>query len=387
MGSFIPYGTQDITKEDIKEVINTLKSDYLTQGPKVPEFENLVSKYCDSSHSLAFNSATSALHVACLSLEIGSDDIVWTSPISFVASSNCALYCGAKIDFVDIDPKTNNICPKNLEKKLIAAKDTGALPKAVIVVHLTGLPCDLLDIHKLSIKFGFKIIEDASHAIGASYKNNKIGSCEFSDVTIFSFHPVKIITTGEGGVLTTNKKEIYDNALLFRSHGVTKDKNLFKKQNYPTFYYEQHMLGFNYRLTDLSASLGISQLARLTSFLKSRNKIAKKYTSELSSLPIETPVVPKDRLSSFHLYVIKVDKQNKKSRDDFFKYMQENNIGVNLHYIPIYRQPYYENMFNFNKEEFPNAEDYFQRAISLPIFPKLGQKQEIVISKIKEYFE
>ena len=381
----IPYGRQNISEEDIKAVSDVLKSDFLTQGNAVPEFENKVSQYCNVDFAYAVNSATSALHISCLALDVGPNDIVWTSAVSFVASANCALYCGASIDFIDIDANTYNMCVKSLTAKLEEASKIGKLPKVVIPVHLTGQPCEMEEIFELSKKYKFKIIEDASHAIGAIYKNTKIGDCKYSDIAVFSFHPVKIITTGEGGMVTTNDKEISDKLSLYRTHGITRDVDIMQNVPDGPWYYEQIKLGFNYRMTDIQAALGVSQMNRLDSFIQKRHEISKRYDKYFQDLPsIKLPYQNKDGYSSFHLYVIRVD--NNKSKVDhkkLFNHLRDNDIGVNIHYIPIYRQPFYSK-FGFNSKDFPESEKYYSEAISIPIYPDLDEKsQEFVYKLIK----
>jgi len=382
--SYIPYGRQDISEEDIASVVSVLRSDYLTQGPKVPEFEYGLLNYCGSSYAIAVNSATSALHIACLALGLGEGDFLWTSPISFVASANCGLYCGAKVDFVDIDPRTYNMSVEALEKKLLKAQAAGKLPKVVIPVHLTGQPCDMKAIHALACKFGFKIIEDASHAVGGKYQNLPIGNCKYSDITVFSFHPVKIITTAEGGAAVTNNSDLASRMNLFRSHGITKDENCFQKKSDGPWYYEQITLGFNYRMTELQAALGISQLKRVNKFVNQRHQLAQRYNELLKDLPLTTPFQMEDGYSAFHLYVICLDnKLVNKSQLQVFEVLRSFEIGVNLHYIPIYRHPYYRDM-GFDHHLFPSAEKYYQEAISLPMFSLMTfEEQERVVDSLK----
>ena len=328
---FVPYGKQDIQKKDIDYVVNVLKSDFLTQGPCVPQFENSVKNYCGANYAAAVNSATSALHISLLALDVGPGDYVWTSPVSFVASANAALYCGAKIDFVDIDPFTYNMCSNSLEKKLKAAKLNNLLPKVVIPVHLSGLPCDMKAIHRLSKKYGFNIVEDASHAIGASYQKNKIGSCNFSDITVFSFHPVKIITTGEGGIALTNNKKLYQKFELFRSHGITRDPNFMTQPPDGLWYYQQLELGYNYRMSDIQAGLGISQMSRIDEYIRKRHNIAEFYDSELKNCSLVLPYHPQDAYSSYHLYIIRLLENNQTKHQELFAKLRQLGIGVNLH--------------------------------------------------------
>ena len=383
--NFIPYGRQNITEEDIDAVVNVLKSDYLTQGPKVPEFEDAIKKQCNVGYALAMNSATSALHVACLALDVGKDDIVWTTPITFVASANCALYCGATIDFVDIDPKTYNLSTQALDEKLQAAKVEGRLPKVVIPVHLCGQPCDMEGIYKLSKEYGFSIIEDASHAIGGSYKNEPIGNCQYSDITIFSFHPVKIITTAEGGVATTNSKDLAQKMDLLRSHGITRDSDLMTHEPDGSWYYQQVMLGFNYRMTEMQAALGVSQIKRLSTITDKRHQLAKNYDSILAELPVVTPYQHSDGYSGLHLYVIRLEtNQIQKSHKEVFDELRASNIGVNLHYIPVHLQPYYQQSLGFKAGDFPEAELYYSQAISLPMYPGLSnEEQDYVLQTLR----
>ncbi len=367
----IPYGRQEVTKEDIDSVVDVLKSDFLTQGPVLPKFEKAVADFCNVKYAFAVNSATSALHLACLALDVGKGDIVWTAANTFVASSNCALYCGAEVDFVDIDPNTFNISTLELRKKLEQANKNNTLPKVVIPVHMTGQSCEMEEIYELSIKYGFKIIEDGSHAIGGKYKNNYVGSCRYSDITIFSFHPVKIITTGEGGMVLTKDKSLANKVELLRTHGITRDKELIKQFDGP-WYYEQHLLGFNYRMTDIQAALGLSQLERLEKYVKIRNEIAKKYDKLFENLPFKTPKLIDEVYSSFHLYVIRVESEStQKSHKEIFEDLRESGILVNLHYIPVYLHPFYRDQLGFKPGYCVNAEKYYREAISIPMYPSL----------------
>lgn len=381
----IPYGKQDINQDDIDAVVKVLRSDFLTQGPKVPEFEECVASYCGARHALAVNSATSALHVACLALGLGPGDWLWTSPNTFVASANCGLYCGAQVDFVDIDPLTYNMCPVALEQKLISAELNGTMPKVVVAVHLTGQPCDMQALHKLSIKFGFKLIEDASHAIGGRYLDEPIGSCKFSDITVFSFHPVKVITTAEGGMVLTQSDELAQRMDLFRSHGITRDPNFMTSPPDGPWYYQQIELGFNYRMTDLQAALGVSQMQRLDDFVTLRHKLAKRYDELLADLPITTPWQHADGYSGYHLYVVrlKLDQINF-THGEVFQKMRELGVGVNLHYIPVHLHPYYQRM-GFKVGDFPHSEQYYREAVSLPMHTLLtGVQQDAVVSALKQ---
>ena len=372
----IPYGQQDINQADIDSVVDVLQSDFLTQGPQVPLFEKKVSDYCGSEFGVAVNSATSALHVACLALGLGKGDWLWTSPNTFVASANCGLYCGAKIDFVDIDPRTYNLSAEKLEQKLIQAKKNDNLPKIVIPVHFAGQSCDMRKIHSLSQEYGFKIIEDASHAIGGKYLDQPIGGCQYSDIAVFSFHPVKIITTAEGGLATTNDKELSERMRLFRSHGVTRDPELMTKESSGSWYYQQVELGFNYRVTELQAALGVSQIERLDEFVTLRHKRQKRYDKFLKNLPVVTPYQDMDSYSALHLYPIQIQTDKVKStRKEIFKALRKNDIGVNVHYIPVHTQPYYENK-GFKKGDFPNAESYYESAISIPLFHAMTFEQQ-----------
>jgi len=380
----IPYARQEIHREDIEAVVSVLQSEFLTQGPSVPAFEQAVASYCGARHAVAVNSATSGLHMACLALGVGPGDVVWTSPISFVASANCALYCGAKVDFVDIDPQTYNLSADCLAEKLAKAKKEGGLPKVVIPVHLCGQPCEMARIHELGRQYGFKIIEDASHAIGAKYRGEPIGSCRHSDITVFSFHPVKIITTGEGGMLLTQQASLDKRLRLLRSHGTSASKeDMQVRPKDEIWNYQQMDLGYNYRMTDIQAALGLSQMKRLDEFVARRHALAEKYNRLLSEFPVVMPWQHPDSHSSYHLYVIrlKLDKI-KKSHRQVYDELVEAGIRVNLHYIPVYRHPYFEKM-GFKSGYCPQAERYFAEAISIPLYPGLSEaQQQIVIQEL-----
>lgn len=372
----IPYGRQDIHQQDINAVVEVLESDFLTQGPKVPAFEQSVKNACNVKYALAVNSATSALHIACLSLGLKEGDWLWTTPNTFVASANCGLYCGAQVDFVDIDPYTYNLCEKELEKKLIDAEKSGKLPKIVVPVHFSGQPCDMEAIYNLSQKYGFKIIEDASHAIGGKYKGEPIGNCRYSDITIFSFHPVKIVTTAEGGMAVTNSPELAEKLDLLRSHGITRNSSLMTKPMDGPWYYEQIELGFNYRMTELQAALGVSQMQRLEDFVAKRHKLAQRYNELLKDLPITLPLQHEDGYSGLHLYVIRLQLDKiTKTHLEVFEGMREASILVNLHYIPVHLQPYYQSM-GFKAGQLPQAEQYYQEAMSIPMFPTMTEEQQ-----------
>ncbi len=370
----IPYSRQNINKSDIESVLEVLKSDYLTQGPKTPLFESKLSEKFDAKYAIAVNNATSALHLACLSLGVTKNDIVWTSTITFVASANCARYCGAEIDLVDIDSNNFNISTDKLEEKLIKAKKKNRLPKVLIPVHLAGNPCDMERIYNLSKEYGFKIIEDASHAMGARYKNSKIGSCKYSDITVFSFHPVKMITTAEGGVCLTNNKDLHDKIYNLRSHGIIRSNYTNPDENHGPWYYEQTELGFNYRLNDILSALGASQLDRLDSFIEKRNKLANYYLNKLKENKFLIPqIINKQDLSSYHLFIVKIDKSHFESRLNLFEKLRGEGYFVNIHYIPIYKHPYYSKMFD--KNDFSNSEEYYSSCISLPLYPNLDETE------------
>ncbi|MDX8400580.1 MAG: UDP-4-amino-4,6-dideoxy-N-acetyl-beta-L-altrosamine transaminase [Gallionellaceae bacterium] len=373
--SMIPYGRQDINQADIDAVVDILRSDFLTQGPAVPAFENTVAVYCGATYGVATNSATSALHIACLALGVGKGDVVWTTPITFVASANCALYCGATVDFVDIDPRTYNLSVERLAEKLILAEKLGTLPKVVIPVHLCGQSCEMEGIYKLAQQYDFKIIEDASHAIGGYYKGSAIGSCQYSDITIFSFHPVKIITTGEGGMSLTNDPLLAGKMVRLRSHGVTRDPAEMTHAPDGPWYYQQIELGFNYRMTDIQAALGLSQMKRLDQFVSKRHELARRYDKLLSEY-VTIPWQHEDSYSGLHLYVIRLQGGLLKAGHRVvFERLRVAGIGVNLHYIPVYHHPYYARQ-GFNASDFPEAERYYSEAISLPMYPGLTEEQQ-----------
>lgn len=375
----IPYGRQDITQADIDSVVGVLQSDFLTQGPMVPRFEQGVAMHVGARHAVAVNSATSALHIACLALGLGPGDRLWTTPVTFVASANCGLYCGAEVDFVDIDPCTYNLCPLALERKLEQAEREGKLPKVVVPVHLSGQPCDMRAIHALALRYGFKIIEDASHAIGGKYRDEFIGNCRYSDITVFSFHPVKIITTAEGGMALTNDLQLANRMALLRSHGITRDPAQMTHEADGPWYYQQVDLGFNYRMTELQAALGVSQMERLDEYVARRHQLAQRYNDLLDDLPVTTPWQHPDSYSGLHLYVIRLqlDKIGKSHRQ-IFEALRAQGIGVNLHYIPVHTQPYYQSM-GFKCGDFPQAEGYYREAISLPIFQTMTEEQQVQV--------
>lgn len=381
----IPYGHQDISQADIDAVVAVLQSDFLTQGPQVPLFEQTVAKHVGTKHALAVNSATSALHIACLALGLGQGDWLWTTPVTFVASANCGLYCGAQVDFVDIDPRTYNLCPKALEAKLVAAEQAGNLPKVLVAVHLCGQSCDMAAIHALGQKYGFKIIEDASHAIGGKYKGEFIGNSRYSDITVFSFHPVKIITTAEGGMVLTNSDELAHKMALLRSHGITRDTAHMTHAPDGPWYYQQIDLGYNYRMTELQAALGVSQMQRLDTFVARRHQLAQRYDQLLVSLPVTTPWQHPDSYSGLHLYVVRLqlDRINKTHRQ-VFEALREQGIGVNLHYIPVHTQPHYQRM-GHKVGDYPRAEQYYAEAISLPMYQTLSDsQQDLVVAMVQK---
>ena len=372
----IPYGRQEITQADVDAVLGVLQSDFLTQGPAVPQFEASVASHVGAKYAVACNSATSALHVACLALGLGPGDWLWTSPITFVASANCGLYCGAQVDFVDIDPRTYNLCPIALAEKLAVAEKAGKLPKVVVAVHLCGQPCDMAAIHALAKQYGFRVIEDASHAIGARYAGNQVGNGRYSDITVFSFHPVKIITTAEGGMAVTNSDVLADKMALLRSHGITRDAAHMTHAPDGPWYYQQIDLGYNYRMTELQAALGVSQMQRLDDYVARRHALARRYDELLARLPVTVPWQHPDAHSALHLYVIRLNlDQIRQTHLEVFEALRQRGVGVNLHYIPVHTQPYYARM-GFKVGDFPQSERYYAEAISLPMYPTLTHAQQ-----------
>lgn len=381
----IPYGRQHITQADIDAVTDVLHSDFLTQGPAVPAFEQRLCDLVSAQYAIAVNSATSALHIACLALGVGPGSRVWTSPISFVASANCVRYCGASVDFVDIEPDSGNMAVDKLRQKLELARNNDTLPQVVIPVHLAGASCDMQQIHYLANEFGFNIIEDASHAVGASYQDEAVGQCRYSDITVFSFHPVKIITTAEGGVALTNNAELADKMRLLRSHGISRDEALMTEPSHGAWYYQQLALGFNYRMTDIQAALGLSQSMRLLPIIQKRQLLAANYNRLLNELPLGLPAQDDDNISAWHLYIVRLNDKTK--RKTVFDGLRAAGIGVNVHYIPIHTQPYYQQL-GFDWGDFPVAEDFYERIISLPMFPELtGEQQQYIADKLTELLQ
>lgn len=381
----IPYGRQSISDADIQAVVDVLQSDWLTQGPAVERFERSVAEYCGARYAVAVNSATSALHIACLAAGLGSGDSLWTSPNTFVASANCGLYCGADVDFADIDPRTYNLSAAELERRLEAVVRSGKLPKVVVPVHFAGQSCEMDRIARLAGKYGFTVIEDASHAIGGRYGKTRIGSCTFSAMTVFSFHPVKIITTGEGGMVLTNDGSLYEKLVRLRSHGITRDPALMVGESHGPWYYQQIELGFNYRMTDIQAALGASQMARLDEFVSRRHYLACRYDKGLWDLPVILPWQHDDAYSAFHLYVVRLQLERVgRSHREVFEALRQRGILVNLHYIPVHTQPHYREM-GFMPGDFPEAEKYYREAISLPLYFGLGEAdQDRVITAVRE---
>jgi len=380
----IYYGKQSINEEDIKAVEEVLRSDFLTQGPAIERFERSVADYCGAKYAVAVCNATAALHIACLSAGLSGGGILWTSPITFVASANCGRYCGADVDFVDIDEKTYNISVAALEEKLRHARRDNHLPQVVIPVHLAGQSCDMARIKELSEEYNFTVIEDASHAVGADYLHTKVGSCAFSDMAVFSFHPVKIITTGEGGMVLTNRKDLYEKLRLYRSHGITRDLSKMTRESDGAWYYQQIELGCNYRMTDIQAALGSSQMRRLDSFIVRRRDLAARYDELLRDLPLVTPYTMEGTNPSWHIYVVRLSfDQRCKTKQQIFEEMKERGIVLNLHYIPVHRQPYYENL-GFRQGDFPESEKYYEEAFTLPLYYDLtNDEQDRIVEALR----
>jgi len=382
---FIPYGRQSISQADIEAVVGVLQSDWLTQGPAIARFEKAVADYCGAKYAVAVSSATAALHISCLAVGLCAGDWLWTSPNTFVASANCGLYCGAKIDFVDIDPHTYNLSIDCLEAKLVEAERLGKLPKVVVPVHFAGQSCEMERIGALARRYGFVVLEDASHAIGGHYRGLPIGSCQYSDIAVFSFHPVKIITTGEGGMVVTNRGDLYEKLIRLRTHGITRNPDLMTKPSHGPWYYQQLELGFNYRMTDIQAALGASQMQRLDEFVSHRRTLANRYTKMLAGLPLTLPWQHPETESSWHLYVVRLKLEEiTKTHRQVFEELRQAGIGVNLHYIPVHTHPYYQYL-GFRWGEFPAAEKYYQEAISLPLYYELTKtEQDIVVEALQK---
>lgn len=381
----IYYGKQCIDEQDINAVIEVLKSDFLTQGPAIEKFEQAVAEYCGAKYAVAVTNATSALHIACMAAGLGAGDTLWTSPITFTASANCGRYCGADVDFVDIDNDTYNMSVTALKEKLEKAE---VKPKVVVPVHLAGQSCEMEEIHKLAQQYGFTVIEDASHAIGADYKDTKVGCCKYSDMVVFSFHPVKIITTGEGGMVLTNNEELYKKLTLYRSHCITRDPELMTKESDGPWYYQQIGLGFNYRMTDVQAALGYSQLTKVDKFVARRRQLAARYNELLKDLPVKLPYQNPETNSSWHLYLVRVDfSKVKKTKTQIFAEMKEKGICLNLHYIPVHIQPYYQNL-GFKNGDFPVSEKYYEEVFTLPLYYSLTDKQQdYIVDALKEVLQ
>ena len=372
----IYYGKQSIDEADIQAVEAVLRSDFLTQGPAVERFERVVANYCGAKYAVAVTNATSALHIACLAADLGEGDLLWTSPVTFVASANCARYCGASVDFVDIDEKTYNMSAAALEEKLRRAQKENKLPKVVVPVHLAGQSCDMKRIRELAEEYGFTVLEDASHAVGADYLGTKVGSCAFSDMAVFSFHPVKIITTGEGGMVLTNNEALYEKLILYRSHGITRDPKKMTHEPDGPWYYQQIALGFNYRMTDIQAALGASQMTRLDEFVARRRELAARYDELLRDLPLKTPRVMEGTKPSWHIYIVRPDFERiGKTKKQIFEKMREQGFALNLHYIPVHTQPYYKKR-GFKQGDFPASEKYYEEALTLPLYIGLTDEEQ-----------
>ena len=380
----IYYGKQSIDEADVQSVVEVLNSDFLTQGPVLEQFEKKVAQYCGAKYAVAVTNATSALHIACRAAGLGERDVLWTSPITFTASANCGRYCGADVDFVDIDAATYNMSVDELAKKLRKAKADGRLPKVVVPVHLAGQSCDMKRIHELSVEYGFTVLEDASHAIGADYLDTKVGSCAYSDMTVFSFHPVKIITTGEGGMVLTNNADLYKRLCLYRSHGITRDASLMTQEADGPWYYQQIDLGYNYRMTELQAALGFSQMDRLDEFVARRRYLVSRYNELLQDLPVVTPHVLEGANPSWHLYMVRVDfGRAKLNKVQLFEEMKKRGIVLNLHYIPVHTQPYYQKL-GFKQGDFPHSEKYYEEIVTLPLYCGLtDEQQDFIVDELK----
>ncbi|PPT08711.1 Bacillosamine/Legionaminic acid biosynthesis aminotransferase [Geitlerinema sp. FC II] len=385
MAEYIPYGRQDISQQDIDAVVEVLRSDWITQGPAIQRFEKVVAEYCGAKYAVAVTSATAALHIGCLATGLAKGDILWTSPNTFVASANCGLYCGADVDFVDIDSRTYNLSIEALEQKLDRAEREGKLPKVVVPVHLAGQSCEMERIEPLARRYGFTVLEDASHAIGAQYKGKPVGSCAYSDMAVFSFHPVKIITTGEGGMVVTNREDLYERLVRLRTHGITRNPDLMTESPHGSWYYQQLELGLNYRMTDIQAALGASQMQRLDEFVSRRRFLACRYDELLQGLPVTLPAQHSDTVSSWHLYVVRLNRERiEKTHREVFEALRGAGIGVNLHYIPVHTQPYYQKL-GFQWGDFPQAEQYYREAISLPLYFGLTESaQNRVVDTLRE---
>lgn len=372
----IYYGKQNVNGADIKAVVDVLQSDFLTQGPVLEQFEQKVAQYCGAKYAVAVTNATSALHIACRAAGLGKGDVLWTSPITFTASANCGRYCGADVDFVDIDAATYNMSVDELSNKLQESKAAGRLPKVVVPVHLAGQSCDMKRIHELSVEYGFTVLEDASHAIGADYLDTRVGSCAYSDMAVFSFHPVKIITTGEGGMVLTNNEDLYKKLCLYRSHGITRDASLMTHEPDGPWYYQQIDLGYNYRMTEIQAALGFSQMDRLDEFVDRRRYLVNRYNELLKDLPVVTPHVLDGTAPSWHLYMVRVDfSKLKMDKVQLFAEMKKRGIVLNLHYIPVHTQPYYQGL-GFKQGDFPQSEKYYEEIFTLPLYYGLTEEQQ-----------
>jgi UDP-4-amino-4,6-dideoxy-N-acetyl-beta-L-altrosamine transaminase len=388
MRPHIPYGRQNITEDDIAAVVDVLRSDWLTQGPMIARFEQAVADYCGATYAVAVANATAALHLACLAIDFGPGDRLWTSPNTFVASANCARYCGGDVDFVDIDSQTYNLSVTELDRKLIAAEKSGTLPKVILPVHFAGQSCDMEAIAMLAKRYGIQVIEDASHALGGHYQNQKIGSCQFSEMAILSFHPVKMITTGEGGMIVTNNSDLYERLKQLRSHGIVREPDQLTQPSPGPWHYEQQVLGFNYRMTDIQAALGLSQIQRLDAFVDRRLSLARRYGEALQSLPVKIPNDSADTQSSLHLYVIRLKLEMiTRSKLEICEALRNQGIGVQVHYIPVHTQPYYQQL-GFDWGDFPIAEQYYHEALSLPLYPTLTDaEQDRVVQSLMEVLQ